>query len=57
MMPKIMVELNSMRRPLVTIHNDEDNVNVSTKVLVMRKIMQVLRLMISDVFYVVKVAI
>ena len=38
-------------------HNDEDNVNVPTKVLLMMKIMQVLFLMISNVSYVVKVAI
>ena len=37
--------------------NDEDNVNVSTKVLGMKKRMQVLRLITSIFSYVVKVAI
>ena len=38
-------------------HNDEDYVNESTKVVLMRKIMQLLLLMISIISYVVKVAI
>ena len=36
------IELDFMRRRLVTTIYDEDNVNVSIKVLVMRKRMQVL---------------
>ena len=44
-------------KPLDEYHNDEDNMNVSIKVLVIRKRMQVLLLMISNVFHVVKVAI
>ena len=32
-------------------HNDGDNVNLSTKVLVVRKRMQVLLLIISNVFF------
>ena len=49
-MPKIMVELHYNK------HQDDED-NVSTRVLVMRKRIQMFLLMISNVFYVVKVAI